>query len=241
MRQWPQGLWVVTPDGKTLGFHYHKPVPGDNYRQNQQRWVDDTVKMLEAAAKAAGPLPPRTARASNPFPDRGVGPTKDGGVRLAVSVIGLQNGRQDGPPAVDSILLSKEEWTAFAPPEGKTAWALPEAVAKRFAPALAPVTDSIFVPRPTDVNYAIIKAASGLTADGVGVVRYAGAWSSLHNRDGDPNLPIRCDMTGEGFATYDAKTKQIRSFLWVLKGTYRNGANGTPIPTAAVVEWEEKE
>ena len=41
MKRWPQGLWVVTPDGKTLAFHYHKPDPQKNYAQNQKAWIDE--------------------------------------------------------------------------------------------------------------------------------------------------------------------------------------------------------
>jgi hypothetical protein len=233
MKQWPQGLWVVMTDGKVHGFHYHKNAPGVSYKQNQQLWVDGTRKMLEDALKAVGPLPARPVRSFNPFPDRGIGPTKDGGARLAVSVIGLRNGKQDGPPAVDSILLSKDEWAAFAPPVGKAEWSLSEAVGKKFAPAFSPLTDSIFTPRPADVTTATVTG----TVVREGVIRYAGRWESLHHRDGDPKFPIRSAMTGEGVGDCDPKTGQFRSLVWVLKGTYRNGSNAGPI--AAVVEWEQ--
>jgi hypothetical protein len=241
MRQWPQGLWVVTPGGQTLGFHYYKNTPGLSFRQNQQRWVDTTVAFLEAAVKAAGPLSPRPAHAGNPFPDRGVGPTADGGARLAVSVVGLRNGRQEGPPAVDSVLLSKEEWAAFAPPAGAKQWQVPEAVGRKFAPALSPITDSIFVPLPKDVTKAAITGNFVRETGGLWVIRYTGTWQSRHLRDGNGNYPITSEESGEGVGVYDPATRSMRSLLWVLKGTYRNGANdhrGTPI--AAVVEWRMK-
>ncbi len=221
-----------------LAFHYHKNVAGLSYRQNQQKWVDGTVEMLESAVKAAGPLPPRAVRAGNPFPDRGAGFTRSGGVRLAVSVIGLRNGRQEGPPAVDSVLLSKDEWAAFAPPEGKTEWQLPEAVGKTFAPTLSPLTDSIFVPRPAEVTKAAVTARVVREAGGLRVIRYTGTWESRHLRDGDARYPIRAEATGEGIGVYDPAVRAMRSLVWVLRGAYHNGANAMPVPTAAVVEWE---
>jgi hypothetical protein len=237
MRQWPQGLWVVTADGKVLAHHYHRNIPGASYQENARKWVEGTVEMLETAVKEAGPLPPRAARAGNPFPDRGVGPAKDGGARLAVSVIGLRSGKQEGPPAVDSVLLGKDEWAAFAPPEGKTEWEFPEAVGKKFAPALSPLTDSIFVPRPGDVTRATVAARVVREADGLVVVRYTGEWESRHLRDGNEKFPITAASAGEGVGVYDPEARAMRSLIWVLKGTYRNGATAAPVPTAAVVEW----
>ena len=35
-KQWPQGLWAVTPDGRVLGFHYHRPKPGESYAEGQK-------------------------------------------------------------------------------------------------------------------------------------------------------------------------------------------------------------
>lgn len=237
MKQWPQGLWVVTPEGKVLAHHYHKNTPGLSARDNARKWVDDTIAMLEKAVQAAGTLPPRTVRAASPFPDRGVGLTTDGGARLAVSVIGQLNGKQEGAPAVDSVLLTKDEWAAFVPPEGKAEWTVPEAVGKKFAPALSPLTDSIFAPRPADVSKAEITARVVRQADGLIVVRYAGAWRSRHLRDGSEKFPITAEATGRGVGVYDPAAKEMRSLVWVLKGTYRNGAKATPVPTAGVVEW----
>jgi len=230
--RWPQGLWVVTPAGDTLGFHYHRPVAGDGFARNQQRWADDTLAMLTDALAKAGPLPPRTVAAADPFPDRGHGRTAAGGVRLAVSVIGLRSGRQEGPPALDSITLDAADWKAFVQP-GKPEWTVPEAAAKRFAPALSPVTDSIFVPRPADVSTATVTAKVVREAGGKLVIRYRGQWESKHLRDGDPKFPIRCAATGEGVGVYDSTAGKLVSLIWLLTGTAEN------TPTAAVVEWED--
>lgn len=236
MKRWPQGLWVVTPDGKTLSFDYHKPDSKLNYKQNQEKWLTGTQTMLAEGVKAAGELKPRNVRAVNPFPDRGLGLTKDGGARLAATVIGLRNGKQDGSPAVDSAILTKEEWAAFAPPGGKTEWTLPEAAMKKFAVALAPVTDSIYVPMAKDVTRAEVSAKVFREENGVAVIRLTGKWESKHNRDGNAKFPIAASATGDGIAMYDTAKKEMAAVLFVLKGTYTNGAATTL--TAAVVEWQ---
>lgn len=236
MKEWPQGLWVVTPEGKTLAFHYHQPDPKKNYDQNQKKWLDDTRALLANGLKEAGDLKPRAARVGNPFPDRGYGPTSDGGARLAVSVIGLRNARQDGPPAVDSVGLTKAEWTAFAPPEKQTEWTVPEAAARKFAVALAPLTDSIFVPQAKDVTDAKLTAKVVRTDAGQTVIHFAGEWKAKHFRDGDPKFPIAATGTGEGVGVYDPAKKEMVNLLFVLKGKYTNGT--ATVPTASVVEWE---
>lgn len=236
MKRWPQGLWVVTPDGQTLAFDYHKPDAAKNYADNQRKWLAGTRAMLEEGVKAAGDLKPRDARTVNPFPDRGLGRTKDGGARLAATVIGLRNGKQDGAPAVDSATLTAAEWAAVAPPAGKTEWTLPEAAVKKFAVALAPVTDSIYVPQAKDVTTAEVSAKVVREADGLVVIQLAGKWESTHFRDGNPKFPITATAAGDGLMVYDTTTKQLTAVLVVLKGVYKNGTAATP--TAAVVEWQ---
>lgn len=231
MRRWPQGLWVVTPAGETLGFHYHTPTPGDSYARNQKRWADDTAAMLEAAIAKAGPLPRRDVAATNPFPDRGRGRTSGGGVRLAVSVIGLRGGRQDGPPALDSVVLDAADFAALTRP-GVVRWTVPEHVARRLAPALTFRTDSIFVPRPADVTTAAVVATAERQVGSRFVVRYRGDWASAHDRDGIPKYPIRCTAAGEGVGVYDPAAGGLVSLMWLLTGT----AEGNP--TAAIIEWE---
>jgi len=237
MKRWPQGLWVVSPEGKTLAFHYHKPDSKKNYAENQRAWIDGTVAMLDEGIGASGALKPRNARTVNPFPDRGLGLAKEGGARFAVTVIGLdRGGKQEGPPAVDSVRLTKTEWAEFAPPKGTMDWTLSESAAKKFAVALAPVTDSIFVPQLKDVTSAEVSAKVIRDEDGVVVIRFEGKWESEHFRDGDPKFPINASASGTGIAVFDRKKAEMRSVLFVLNGTYRNGRVAKP--TASVVEWQ---
>jgi hypothetical protein len=243
MAQWPQGLWAVTPEGKVLGFDYHKPKPGESYAQGQKRWVDDTIQMIRGAIKDAGSLNVREVKARpDPFADRGRGVAGNGSVRFAVSVIALQAGRQDGPPVVDSIHLSAQQWAAFSPPEGGVMvdrqWALPDEVARRFTPALSPLTDAILSPTPGDVKTVRMAAKIFRVEGGIAVIRYRGQWETAHNRDGDPKYPIRTNADGEGVGVFDVRKGKLTSLVWLLNGSYHNSPPGDkPRPTAAVIEW----
>jgi hypothetical protein len=242
MKQWPQGLWVVTPEGQVLGFHYHRAKGGESSRDGQKRWLDDTITMLRTAVKDAGPLPAREVKTKpGTLADRGHGPTADGGARLAVSVIELRNGRQDAPPVVDSIRLDKDGWAAFAPPAGAkvgTEWAVPEAVARRFTPALSPLTDPIFGPTPKNATAATITGTVLRADAGAIVVQYVGKWETAHDRDGDPKYPIRTGAGGRGIGVFDAKTGSATALAWVLNGWYQSGGPTEKArPTAAVIEW----
>ena len=232
----------MQPDGKVIGFHYHKPKSGDSYSQNQKRWLNDTLAMLRDALKEAGPLAMREVKTKpDPLTGRGIGIGPDGEARLALSVIGLQNGRQEGAPVVDSIRLNKEQWTAFDPPKeakGGLEWKLPDEVAKQFTPALSPMTDPIYCPRCGDATTATITAKVERQADGIAVIRYTGKWETAHNRDGDLKLPIRTHASGEGVGVFDTRTGRMTEMVWLLKGTYRNSPPADkPRATAAVIEW----
>lgn len=230
LKRWPQGLWVVTPEGETLGFNYHRPTPGDTYKQNVARWVAATCAMLDEAAQKAGPLPPRAVAATNPFPDRGVGLTQGGGVRLALSVTEVRGTRPVSDPVFDSFVLSAADWAAFAP-NGQQSWPVPESAARRFAPAMSPLTDSIFVPRPGDVTESRITAIRSGS-----VVRYRVLLKSRHLRDGQAGHAITANLRGEGVGDLDASGKLVR-LLFVLSGDYSKDSGVKPVPIAAVVEW----
>lgn len=243
LKQWPQGLWVVTPEGKVLGFHYHKPKPNEAYAEGQKRWLRETLEMLREAAGSAGELTVREVKVKpDPLTNRGRGFNMQDEMRLALSVIGLQNGRQEGPPVVDSIRLTKEQWAAFLPPKDAKVgreWEVPESVARRFVPALSPMTDPIFCPTCDDVTTAKIVAKVERITDGVAIVRYSGKWESAHNRDGDLKLPIRTSSEGEGVGVFDLKAGKPTAMAWLLRGSYLNSPPAKARPTAAVIEWED--
>src|SRR5262249_51828090 len=136
----------------------------------------------------------------------------------------LRNGEREGDPVVDSVVLSDKEWSTLFPAkiEKGAAWEIPTAVAARFASALSPHTDLIYVPQPKDVQTAILTATVTNVANGAAKIRLTGRWESQHLRDGDAKFPVRTEAKAEGEATYDVWTGNARSFLMVFHGTYRH-------------------
>jgi hypothetical protein len=241
--KWPQGVWVVAPDGKVLAFHYFKVKSGESYSASQQRWVRETLAAVEDGLKAFGPVEPRPPRDCAFLPDRGVGCDAGGGARLAVYGGFARSGRRAGDPVVDSVALGAADWAAFAPAKAEAghAWDVPEAVARQLAKALGPMTDSIYTPQAKDATKAALRAEVDRVDGGLARVRLSGTWETLHHRDNDPKLPIRAAAKAEGVAFVDAASKQVRALLLVFEGTYRNVPPwDEPKPTAAVVEWRAK-
>jgi len=237
---WPQGVWVVTADGQVLAFHYFRDKPGENWQQAQARWKRETLEAVETGLKAFGPVEPRRAQPTDPLPFRGCAVRPDGSVRLAVTSGFVRNGHREGDPAIDSIELPAAAWVAFRPPlpVAGTRWDLPEPVAKSFAKALGPLTDSLYTPRPTDVTAVELRGEVEVVSGAKALLRFHGRWETAHDRDGGTKAPVRCVAMAEGLAEYDADAGQVEALLLVFRGTFR----GVPPwddakATGAVVEW----
>lgn len=240
---WPQGIWIASPEGKVLAFHYLKDVSGESPAQTRVRWVRETLEAIDAGLKAFGPVTPRTLKEHDSMPDRGVGLREEGGVRLACYVTGLRKGQRDGDPVVDSVILSADDWKTFQPPklDGGAEWSIPEAVVKKLAPALSPMTDSIYAPQTKDAKSAKLTCRIQRVETDRIFIRLDGNLKTEHFRDGDPKLPIRATAEFEGYAYYDTVKKQMTSLLLVFHGSYRNVPPwDQPKATASVVEWNLK-
>jgi hypothetical protein len=238
--RWPQGIWIVSPDGKILAFHYFKTASGESPARGRERWVRETIEAIDAGLAAFGPVAPREVKWHDPLPDRGAGLLPDGGVRLAIFASYMRQGKRDGDPVVDSARLTEADWRAFAPPEGSASdgWDLPESALRKLAPALCPLTDSIYAPQPGDVKLAKLHARSEVTERGWTRIRYTGTLESQHNRDGDPKLPIRSKADIEGLGRFDPKARRLTSLLLVFHGEYRTIPPwDKPKPFAAAAEW----
>ena len=81
--RWPQGIWIIAPDGKVLAFHYYRPVSGESPERGKARWTRELLEAVETGLNAFGPVKEREVKPHNPLPDRGVGLREDGGARLA--------------------------------------------------------------------------------------------------------------------------------------------------------------
>src|SRR5262245_52952214 len=239
-QDWPQGLWVVAPDGEILAFHYYKPKTAEAIAAGQERWVKETRVAIEAGLKAFGPVTVRKAEATDPLKNRGCGCSADGVVRLAVYAHGMRKDKKDGEPVVDSAMLTANEWSSFAPRDlsvGKSWTIAPEAVSK-LVPALSPMTDAIFTPQPKDATKKELTARIESVSNGRALIRLSGQLESKHNRDGDPKFPISAEATIEGLAICDAAKKEVLALLLVTSGKYNRSA--ATQATAGVIEWHAK-
>lgn len=241
-QDWPQGLWVVSPEGKILAFHYYRVKAGEKYAAGQKRWIEETRAAIEEGLKAFGAVEPRKAQKTDPLKNRGVGKLPDGGVRLAVYAHGmLKNGKKDGEPIVDSAHLKASDWAAFTPSDltvGKS-WTISAEAVNKLVPVLSPMTDAIFTPQPKDATTAELKATVQKVENGKAQIKLTGKLESMHNRDGDPKFPIRASATLEGLLECDAKSKEPRALLLVSQGEYRRST--APQATAGVIEWRAEE
>ncbi len=236
-QDWPQGLWVVSPEGKILAFHYYKPKAGEKHAEGQARWVKETRAAIEEGLKAFGDVKPRDPAKTNPLKNRGVGLLPSGGARLAVYAHGMHKGKKDGEPVVDSAILTAGEWKSFELTELKVgaAWTIPTSAAAKLVPVLSPMTDAIFTPQPKDATIAELTAKVESVTAGRALVRLTGRLETQHNRDGDPKFPIRASATIEGLAIYDAPNHPPSALLLVTAGEYRRSA--APQATAGFIDW----
>jgi hypothetical protein len=235
-QDWPQGLWVVSPEGKILAFHYYRNKQGEKPAEGQARWIKETRAAIEDGLKAFGEVKPRDPQKTDPLKNRGLGTLPNGGVRLAVYAHGMHKGKKDGEPVVDSALLTAGEWAAFAPPAltAGTTWSVPAASLGKLVPVLSPMTDAIFTPQPKDATLAELTGKVESVNDFGALVRFTGKLETQHNRDGDPKFPIHASAAIEGFALFRTPA-QPRALLLVTKGEYRRSA--APQATAGVIDW----
>jgi hypothetical protein len=238
--RWPQGIWIASPEGKVQAFHYFQVKSGESPAQSKTRWVQETLAAIDAGLKAFGPVETRKLAAHEAMPDRGCG-FCSAGARLAVYVRYLKDGKHDGDPVVDSVTIPADEWKAFGAPEATVGlkWDIPETTARRLAPALSPITDSIYTPQAADMKLAQVHASVQSVDAERAWIRYTGNLESLHHRDGDAKLPIRAAASVEGFGEWDRKQNRLIALVLVFRGSYRNVPPwDQPKSTGGVVEWQ---
>jgi hypothetical protein len=246
-----QGLWVVSPDGRVLAAH-------QNFK-SEKTWTQEVLDTLASGLKAFGPVTPRQVKAVNQLPYRGVGVQPGGGVALALYVRDVRGGGRalapvathsqslwmwdgdlgpDGPPVIDTLVLTAEEWAGFAPPRIAIGaeWALPEAVARKFTRSLSPNSDQSTMPRPDEATAAELKFRVESLEGSKVWIRLKGQWAMKHVYDGKPAYGW---ATAEGLALYDRDDKSLHRLLLTFSGAYRSVPpwDKEDRPTGAVVEW----
>jgi hypothetical protein len=235
-----QGLYVVNADAKVLARRGAQPKQGS--------WARDTLAMLDEGIEAFGEVTPRKFRLVDPRPFRGVGVRDDGSIVLAVytrpMVLGLDK-RGLGQPAIDSIVLTKNERTSLTLSEADTdsAWQLPAQVARAFHRVLSPTSDANNLARRDEVTKAAIKGSVDRVRNGIAFLSFTGQIAGEHVWEFDPHKgkKIRAEVKLRGVGTAEAKSGKLLSITLVGDGTYRHHAPyDDPSKYGAVVEWRLK-
>jgi hypothetical protein len=233
-----QGVWMVTPDLKLLAQFHQLPSGSPATRENMTQGLLTSIR--EALGKT-GSVPLRDAKPDRLNADRGRGVRPDGSVRLALTVRSIHEGRRDGSPTLDSVVLTAEQWRAFRPEkvtEGAR-FVLPEVVSRQFVRALSPASDQSTMPRPQHAKTARLEARVDAVEGGQVRLRLDGSWETEHPCEGDIKRPIRTSATADGVVVYDGQRREVRSLLLVFSGTYRHfPPYDSPRETGAVIEWQ---
>ena len=247
-----QGIWIVSPEGKVLAAHHEI--------KDHKTWPQEVLDTIDTAFKAYPEVVPRQIQPVNPLPYRGVGTHADGGVTLALYARTVRGGgrptapapvhanslwlwegdlKTDGPPVIDSLTLSRDEWMAFTPRDAVAGseWRIPESAARRLARALSPSSDQSTMPRPEDATVAELKVRVEAVEDRQMRIRLSGRWATKHIYDGKPSYAW---ATADGIGVCDMKTKAMRSLLLTFSGAFRMVPpyDKSDRPTGAIAEWQ---
>jgi hypothetical protein len=244
-----QGLWLVSPEGKVLAAHQDMSTMADP----RGKWAKAALADLEAGLKAFGPVKPRRVEKFESLPYRGVGAQPDGRVTLAVTDRWVfVNDLSRDPPrdalgatVLDSITLTAGEWKGLAPVDAKagSAWAVPEATARKFYPLLS-TGDTVF--RDTkEVTSVRLAGRVEKVKGGVVYLAYEGEIAATHRGTKDEGKDGKeCSSEAKllgGVGVYDLEAGRLLSVTLVFDGRFRNYAPyDAPARFGAVVEWSQE-
>ncbi len=244
-----QGIWLVAPDGRLLVF----TLGGTNHKDRTKKLIAD----LKDGLKKFGPITPRRVFPTNLTPYRGIGARADGSVTLAVSDKAINVRYLSQLPHnsslqmfVDNVTLSRDEWSALAPPDVREGaeWKIPEAVGRQFFPLF----------NPFDVKFRRADEVTGRPVDRAASLPYATALPTWHTavasrwthhgtkQETVEGRACSSELTMIGGAgAYDIRTGQMLSLKWVWDGLtwfwYYENSSDRPAPArfGAVVEWRQ--
>jgi hypothetical protein len=229
----------VTPDGKTLLSAFQELPPGVS--PTSEAMTKGLLTAIQEALHKVGSLPPRPIAHFQLNPDRGIGFRSDGSIRTALTVRYVFNGKPEGDPMLDSVVLTAAQQQAFAPPQRTVGarYTLPDAVSRLFVRALSPASDLSTMPTPQDARTAHLTAEVTAIHQEQARIRLTGNWQAVHLSEGDATRPIQAAATADGILEYDLRRRRMRSLLLVMDGTYRLFPPYDSLQhTGAVVEWQ---
>ena len=255
-RQQPQyqGIWIVSPSGKVLAAHHEI--------KEQARWTEEVLATIHRGLTAFGPTSPRAAGNRNPLPHRGIGVQPNGAVTLALYSRYVRGGgrsqapasanpaslwlwdgpiRADGPPVIDSLDLSRDEYAAFSPPHSRAGaeWSLPGALARKFARVLSPNSDQSTMPRPDEASIAELHATLVGVEGGQARISLRGRYEIKHLYECKAS---HAWAVADGIVVFDIREKKPRSLVISFRGSYRMAPPWDQVdrPIGAVAEWKSQ-
>jgi hypothetical protein len=264
-----QGIWIVSPDGKVLAGR-HDYADFKNGDRELLETIDVGLKAF-GPVESRRVLPTesnvrRTISAesiSDFLPFRGKGVRDDGNVDLALYIRQVLGGgretippgvepgrawlwdgpyRADGPPVIDTVTLSAEQWRTLSPPaiEAGASWTVPQQVARQFTRLLTASSDQSAMPRPEDATLAELQCIVETVSDGEARIGLSGRWEMAHAIEQDKNRVLFGAATARGIAVFDKQAQMLRSFRLVFDGTVRHAPDASPNRTGAVTEWSSR-
>lgn len=217
-KQQYQGFWVVSPDGKVIA------AQGNS--KNEKTWPQEVLDILEAALKDEMANAPRRYDWKPAHAFHGHGVQEDGSVNVAVFVRFVFGGKPSGPGAFDSITFSAQEWGKLAPQTRETVkvgekWEVPAEIVNKFCKCLSPKSDKTNVPRPEEVKDAQMHGTVQSIDGDLATIAYHGKLAAVHQHPFDKKPKTNRGLAEFiGYATYNAKTKEMLTFALTFDGTY---------------------
>lgn len=229
-RNQQQGLWIFSPAGKALGgFEGFGDMHGK------------TKRVIEDALHSFGRVEPRKVVKVETHRHRGKGFRSDESVCLAEYVRRRERSKISSP-VISSVILSKTEFAAFAPPNAVDTeqWTLPKSVAKKLCRIASPMCYQ-HAPQPDWVKEITLTAKVRTIRGGLAELSYEGKMSSERTwKNGKILSQQTLTLSGEG--VYDIGTRKMKSLLIVGVGTFRwpEEAPDEPVRFDALIEWESE-
>ena len=222
----PIGMHVVLPGGRLVAS---EPCPNESA---------GVLRFLSAALRGNSAATPREVARTTIAPSRGSGFLSDGSARLAVTIRVMDHGRAvNDRPVLDSIVLTKDEIRAMAPPQAQQGlrYAIPAVAGRQFLRAFTDTPDSAYALRPQDATDAHLEGTVVSVSGDATLVQIEGTLAGERTIGGVPK-PVESHGTAVGLLTFSAAGK-LRRLQVVCSGDYFFPWAKASYPVGGLVEW----
>lgn len=243
-RQQTQCLWIFSPGGQVLGG-FESSIPLHRFEKEISNGrsvglVKNTQLQIDTALRIFGDVRPRAATTSDVGISRGVGYLANGNVCLA-QYVRRRDSSNIQSPVIASVVLSKDQLGAFAPPvtERDQTWAVSDAVVKKLCRVLSPLGYER-APQEDWITEIRLTGQVDSIGDGFAHLKFSGHISSAEHGYIRGNIHSRQEVTLEGSGLYHLESGQIQSLQVVGSGMicWIREAPDHPVPFDVLIEWQ---